>query len=104
MTTRRVATKNGSTERLRAYGREARDEGRAFLDAARGVVTEADQLARERLDATPLATLAVAFGFGVFLGGGLPFGAVLFAGRAATGVLVRQFVAGALAEATTAPR
>jgi hypothetical protein len=103
MSTKRLA-KDGSTERLRAYSREARDEGRAFLDAARSVVTEMDQLARGRLDATPLATLAVAFGFGVFLGGGLPFGAVLFAGRAATGMLVRQFVAGALAEATSPSR
>jgi hypothetical protein len=97
------ADDGASTERIRAYGREARDEGRAFLEAARGVVNEADQLARARLETMPFTTLVVAFGFGVFLGGGLPFGAVRFAGRAAGGVLLRQLVAGAVAE-TVAPR
>jgi len=85
-----------SIERLRAYGREAKDEGRAFLEAARGAITEADRLARERLEAAPLPTLAVAFGLGLFLGGGLPFGVVRFAGRAAAGMLVRAVVSGAL--------
>jgi hypothetical protein len=90
---------------MRAYGREAQAEGKAFLEAARGLMGEADQLARQRLEATPFATLAVAFGFGVFLGGGLPFGAVRFAGRAAAGMLVRELVAGALpAAAAAAPR
>lgn len=89
-----------STERLRARGREARDEGRAFVEASRGLVHEIDQLARERLDAAPFATLAVAFGVGVFLGGGVPLGAVRFAGRAAAATLIRRAVAGALPAAT----
>lgn len=92
-----------SVERIRELGREARDEGRAFVEAARGVVTEAELLARERVGAAPVAALAVAFGFGVFLGGGLPFGAVRFAGRAATGVLVREVVSAAFGGAARPP-
>jgi hypothetical protein len=91
-----------SSERIRSYGREARAEGQAFLEAVRGLTSEADQLARKQLEATPFATLALAFGFGLFLGGGLPFGALRFAGRTAAGVLVRELVAGALPAA--APR
>jgi ElaB/YqjD/DUF883 family membrane-anchored ribosome-binding protein len=85
-----------STERIRARGREARDEGRAFVEATRGLVSEIDELARARLDAAPFATLALAFGVGVFLGGGVPFAAVRLAGRAAAGTLIRQALAGAL--------
>jgi hypothetical protein len=100
--TRSARPAEPSTERLRGYGREARDEGLAFLEAAGGLVTEVDRLARERVEAAPFSTLAVAFGVGVFLGGGLPFGALRFAGRVAAGVLVRELVAAALPE--SAPR
>lgn|SRR5574338_23587 len=92
-----------STERIRELAREVRDEGRAFATATRSLLTEVDDLARERLDAAPFTTLAVAFGFGVFLGGGLPFTAVRFAGRAAAGILIRQAVAG-IAPAAAAAR
>jgi ElaB/YqjD/DUF883 family membrane-anchored ribosome-binding protein len=85
-----------AAERLRAYGREARQEGEAFLHATQGALREVDGLVREQLEARPYATLGTAFGFGVFLGGGLPFGVVRFATRAAAGMLLRELVATAL--------
>ncbi len=82
-----------TTERIRAYGREARAEGEAFLHATQGVVNEVDGLLREQLESRPYATLGAAFGFGVFLGGGLPFGVIRLATRFAGGMLLQQVVA-----------
>jgi len=85
-----------AAERIRAYGREAREEGQAFLQATQGVVNEVDSLVREQLEARPYLTLGAALGFGVFLGGGLPFGVVRLASRAAAGMLLNQLVASAI--------
>jgi ElaB/YqjD/DUF883 family membrane-anchored ribosome-binding protein len=82
--------------RIRAYGREARQEGEAFLQATQGAVTELDSLVRGQLEARPYTTLGTAFGFGVFLGGGLPFGVIRLATRAVAGMGVSQLVSNAL--------
>jgi hypothetical protein len=100
----RRSSGNGAepAERLRAYGREAREEGQALLHATQGMLSEAEGLAREQLDARPYVTLGAAFGLGLFLAGGLPFGVVRLAARAGMGIAARQLLAAALP--TGAPR
>jgi hypothetical protein len=93
-----------TARRIRDYGREARQEGEAFLQATRGVVGEVENAVREQLERRPLATLGAAFGFGLFLGGGLPFGVVRFASRAAAGMLVNQLLASAVPGVTSSSR
>jgi hypothetical protein len=83
-------------ERIRAYGREVRREGEAFLHATQGMMGEAEDLVRDQLAFRPYAVLGTAFGFGMFLGGGLPFGVVRFGARTMAGVAFRQLVAAAL--------
>ena len=90
---------NGRTRKLRRHGREVRTEGEALLHATQGALRELNQVVGEQLEVRPYATLGTAFGFGLFLGGGLPFGVVRFTARAAAGILVRQAIAAALPSA-----
>ena len=91
-----------SVARLRARGREVRQEGRAFADATQGFVAEASELAREQLEERPYWVLGAAFAVGWILGGGVPPRAAKMAGdvaaRAATSVLASR-----LAEAVASP-
>lgn len=91
-----------SVARLRARGREVRQEGRAFADATQGLVSEASDLAREQLEERPYWVLGAAFAVGWILGGGVPPRAVRMAGDVATRATV-SVLASRLAEAVSAP-
>lgn len=73
-----------SVARLRERGREVRDEGRAFADAAGGLAEEVQALARVQMRERPYWMLGAAFAAGWVLGGGVPPTAARLAGEAAT--------------------
>jgi hypothetical protein len=85
-----------STRKLRERGREVRAEGEALMEATQGALQEMNDLVERQLESRPYTTLGTAFGFGLLLGGGLPFGVVRFTARAAAGLLLRQVVESAL--------
>jgi ElaB/YqjD/DUF883 family membrane-anchored ribosome-binding protein len=84
------------TRKLRQRGREVRAEGEALMEATQGALQEMSDLVGRQLESRPYATLGTAFGFGLLLGGGLPFGVVRFTARAAAGMFLRQVVESAL--------
>jgi len=70
----------GSAERLREHARAAQREGQALAGSAREAVNDVRALAQEQLEARPYGVLALAFGAGWLLGGGLPLRMVVFVG------------------------
>jgi ElaB/YqjD/DUF883 family membrane-anchored ribosome-binding protein len=84
------------THKLRERGREVRAEGEALMEATQGAIEEMSQLVGRQLESRPYATLGTAFGFGLLLGGGLPFGVVRFTARAAAGIFLSHVVEAAL--------
>jgi hypothetical protein len=86
----------GRTRKLRERGREVKAEGEALMEATQGAIQEMSNLVGRQLESRPYATLGTAFGFGLLLGGGLPFGVVRFTARAAAGMFLRQVVESAL--------
>jgi hypothetical protein len=55
-----------------------------------------NQVVGHQVEVRPHATLGTAFGLGLLLGGGLPFGVVRFTARVAAGMFLRQAVEAAL--------
>jgi len=69
-----------NTERLREHARAVQREGQALAGSARDAVNDVRALAQEQLEARPYGVLALAFGAGWLLGGGLPLRMVVFVG------------------------
>jgi hypothetical protein len=72
------------------------DRGEALLQSTRAALRELGQLAGQRLEDDPYATVGTVFGFGLVLGGGLPVGVLRFTARAAAGIVLRHVVEAAL--------
>ena len=69
-----------NTERQREHARAVQREGQALAGSARDAVNDVRALAQEQLEARPYGVLALAFGAGWLLGGGLPLRMVVFVG------------------------
>ena len=87
---------DATTQKLFEHGREVRAEGEALLQATQSVLRDVNQVVGQQLEVRPYTTLGTAFGFGLLLGGGLPFGVVRFTARVAAGMFLRQAVEAAL--------
>jgi hypothetical protein len=85
-----------STRTLFEHGREMRAEGEALLQATQTVLRDVNHVVGQQIEVRPYATLGTAFGLGLLLGGGLPFGVVRFTARIAAGMFLRQAVEAAL--------
>ena len=81
---------SASSERLKEYGRELRQESDALAESMRGAAGEMQKIAAEQVEGRPYFALGAAFGFGLVLGGGVPMGAMRFALRTVAGMLVAQ--------------
>lgn len=71
---------SGGAERLQEHARTVQREGQARADSARGALDALRALVQKQVEARPYGTLAVAFGAGWLLGGGLPLRVVVFVG------------------------
>jgi len=84
------------TRTLFEHGREMGAEGEALLQATQTVLRDVSHVVGQQIEVRPYATLGTAFGLGLLLGGGLPFGVVRFTARVAAGMFLRQAVEAAL--------
>jgi ElaB/YqjD/DUF883 family membrane-anchored ribosome-binding protein len=63
-----------STGRLLERGRQAEGDAHSFAANLEGLVSDAEELLRARLETQPYATLAMAAGAGFIVGGGVTLG------------------------------
>lgn len=73
-----------STGRLLERGRRVERDAQSFAANLEGLVSDAEELVRTRLESQPYATLAIAAGAGFVLGGGLTLGVLATMARVGT--------------------
>jgi ElaB/YqjD/DUF883 family membrane-anchored ribosome-binding protein len=73
-----------STGRLFERGRQVEHDAQSFVANLEGLVSDAEQLLRTRLQTQPYATLGIAAGAGFVLGGGVTLGVLATVARLGT--------------------
>jgi ElaB/YqjD/DUF883 family membrane-anchored ribosome-binding protein len=85
-----------STGRLLERGRQVEHDAQSFAANLEGLVADAEQFVRTRLEAQPYATLAIAAGAGFLIGGGLTIGVMATITRLGTRMATAAMLQGTL--------